>query len=458
MLLSTRSTNLLFQRPFSILSPYLSLKLHDSAPAPSKVLIHKDEGCCDFLPWLEEKAGAEISSTLSIGKSCHGRCLLASKFIQTGDCMLKVPFSVQLSPDNIPQEIKPLLGDGIGDVAKLAIVTLLELKRGQDSEWFPYISCLPLPGEMHSTIFWSPGELEMIRPSSLYETTIQQQVQIQKEFFAIKAVLDLFPEIFGDVKLEDFKHAYGVVSSRAWGSMKGLSLVYQYFFNHDGNSESVVLSDEAKKISEVVADRNYVPGEEVLIRYGKFSNSSLLIDFGFSLPYNSYDQVHFQIDIPFNDDLRAMKLEILHRHSLPAMKDVCLNPLGASFSLKEVRSARGRGKGIPQSFRAFGRVMSCKSPQELEDLATEAAQNDGRLARLPFINRSREIEAHEMLLAHIDELIEQYNLSIEQMCTSNYGCNSDVFLRRRRMAQDLLAGEVRVLRSASAWLKNYCAR
>lgn len=30
---------------------------------------------------------------------------------------------------------------------------------------------------------------------------------------------------------------------------------------------------------------------KVLIRYGKFSNATLLLDFGFTLPYNIHDQV-----------------------------------------------------------------------------------------------------------------------------------------------------------------------
>lgn len=68
------------------------------------------------------------------------------------------------------------------------------------------------------------------------------------------------------------------------------------FLNHDGASEAVVLSDEHKHISEVIADRNYLPGEEVLIRYGKFSNATLLLDFGFTIPYNIYDQVSPRFD------------------------------------------------------------------------------------------------------------------------------------------------------------------
>ncbi|GAY64979.1 hypothetical protein CUMW_237710 [Citrus unshiu] len=62
------------------------------------------------------------------------------------------------------------------------------------------------------------------------------------------------------------------------------------FLNHDGLSEAVVLHDEDKQLSEVIADRDYAPKEEVWITYGKFPNSTLLLDFGFSLPYNSYDE------------------------------------------------------------------------------------------------------------------------------------------------------------------------
>ncbi|XP_024043661.1 uncharacterized protein LOC102631220 isoform X2 [Citrus sinensis] len=62
------------------------------------------------------------------------------------------------------------------------------------------------------------------------------------------------------------------------------------FLNHDGLSEAVVLHDEDKQLSEVIADRDYAPKEEVWITYGKFPNSTLLLDFGFSLPYNIYDE------------------------------------------------------------------------------------------------------------------------------------------------------------------------
>ncbi|KAJ0735519.1 hypothetical protein HanPI659440_Chr11g0433021 [Helianthus annuus] len=173
-------------------------------------VIYKE--CGDFLPWLRHKSGAEISSVLSIGKSIYGRSLFACKPIQAGDCILKVPYSVQLAPDNLHPSINSLLGEDVGNVAKLALVILLHQRLAE------------IP--------------------------------------------------FAD------------------------------FFNHDANSETDVLSGDFKQVSEV------------LIKYRKFSNARLLLDFGFIIPSNKYDQVKVEVNAPQNDHLHALKLELLHRHTL----------------------------------------------------------------------------------------------------------------------------------------------
>lgn len=58
-------------------------------------------------------------------------------------------------------------------------------------------------------------------------------------------------------------------------------------------------------------------------------------------------------------------------------------------------------------------VLIVTKYSELSDLAKEAAQNDGRLARRPLSNRSKEICAHEKLLLLITQLIEKYNATIK---------------------------------------------
>ncbi|XP_050212047.1 ribosomal lysine N-methyltransferase 4 isoform X2 [Mercurialis annua] len=429
-----------------------------SSITKSKVTNNLDRECEDFLPWLEKKAGAEVSSKLYIGKSSFGRSLFSSKRIHAGDCILRVPYSAQLASHSLLPEISALLGDNVGSVSKLAIVLLIEQQAGQVSEWAPYVSCLPCLGEMHSTIFWSQSDLDMISQSSVvHKETIKQKAQIEKEFLSIKPVLEHFPRILKNITLQDFMHAYSLVKSRAWGNMEGVSLIpFADFLNHDGSSESVVLNDEDKQVSEVIADRNYAPGEEVRLRYGKFSNTTLLLDFGFSLSYNMHERVEIQINLPDNDALRKMKVEILQRHHIPACKDDNgFNSSWDSFLIKEVKSTDKKGKGLPQSLRAFARILCCTSRQDLNDLVLEAAQADGRLARLPLKNSSREIEAHEFLLSRINQLIEKYNASIKSLRRpTSLSCKN--YALRRKMAIDLLTGELRVLKSASTWLKNYC--
>ncbi|CAI9773980.1 unnamed protein product [Fraxinus pennsylvanica] len=410
----------------------------------------------DFLPWLERKAGTRISSVLSIGKSAYGRSLYASKYIRTWDCILEVPYSVQLSKDNLPPDIASSLGSEVSNVAKVALLILYEQKLGQNSEWFPYISRLPQPADMHSTILWRDDELEMIQPSALYEETTRLKAQMEMDFCAVKVAFDHFPHVFGDVKLQDFAYAYALVTSRAWESSKGVSMIpFADFLNHDGTSQSCALSDEGKQHSEVIADRDYAPGDQVLIRYGKFSNATLLLDFGFTLPHNIYDQVQIELNVPHHDQLCVMKLKLLHRYQAPSIKDVnVFSSSGNSFTIKEVQAASRRGRGIPQSLRAFGRILISDSQQELNALAKEAEQHDGRLARHPLKNKRREIEAHQLLLSKIAKLIEEYDASIKSLGSMPrvYGKGS----LRRQLARDLLTGELRVLQSASAWLKNYC--
>lgn len=416
-----------------------------------------DKDCIDFLPWLEQIAGAKLTNSLSIGKSPYGRALFASKVIHAGDCILKVPFNAQITPDELPTDIRVSLTDKVGNIGKLAALVMIEINAGQNSRWFPYISRLPQLSDMHSTIFWDENEFSMIRCSAVYKETVKQKARIEKEFSLVsQAFKEHLPSAIERPALENFMYAYTLVGSRAWETSRGISLIpFADFMNHDGLSASIVLTDEDNQLSEVTADRDYSPGDEVLIRYGEFSNATLMLDFGFTFPYNTHDEVQIQMDIPNDDPLRNMKLGLLQTHYTRSVKDINIfHSSYDTFTIKEVKSATG--KGIPQSLRAFARLLSCTSPQELNDLSKEAEQNDGRLARLPFKDRSRELEAHKIILAHINSLIVDHSVCIKELGASNFRFESQRLTVRRQMARELIFGELRVLRSAAEWLIHYC--
>ncbi|KAJ8511506.1 hypothetical protein OPV22_001940 [Ensete ventricosum] len=454
-----RFASSLFRSPhFPLLSSTRRLRCNLSPSAASPEECGLNEESDKFLRWLRQKAGSEISSVLSLRNSIYGRSLFASKNIKSGECILKVPYIAQITSENIYGEIKLLLPRDIENVSRLAVVLLAEKKQGEYSGWAVYVNSLPSIDEMHNAIFWSKDELEMVRESAIYQETINLQAHIKKEYSVLRPVLEQFPYVFGDVHLMDFMHAYALVTSRAWDTSKGVSLIpFADFLNHDGTCDAVLLDDVHKEISEVIVDRDYAVGEQVMIRYGKFSNATLLLDFGFTLPYNKYDQVQLLMDIPSHDPLYGMKFEILKKHCWPRTTNADKsNTSGNSFTVKEVKSANGKGKGIPQALRAFARVLSATSVEELQSLVTEATENDGRLARRPLKSNKREIQAHCILCYRLLHMIQGHDVALKELKSVDASdCNNQQSLRIQ-MARDLLNGELRVMKSAYAWLTNYC--
>ncbi|CAM0885652.1 unnamed protein product [Alopecurus aequalis] len=419
-----------------------------------------DERCCGgFLPWLRSKAGTDISSVLRVGASPLGRSLFASRPIRQGDCMMQVPYSVQLTEDKISEEVRRLLDHAVaGDMTKIAVLLMMEQHLGHESGWAPYVRLLPCKDQMHNMMFWNLSELHMVRSSSIYDEAIMQKEQVRKQFSALKPALELFPHLFGAIKLEDFMHASALVSSRAWQTSRGVSLIpFADFLNHDGNSDSILVHDEQKDVSEVVADRNYAVGEQVMIRYGKYSNASLALNFGFTLSRNVYDQEHICIDMPEQGPLYKEKLDLWQKHRTPKSEHMCSSGSArTSFAIKEVKYCGDKGIGIPQILRAFFRVFSATSTEELEEMALEAAENDGRLARRPLKHAEKEVHAHRKLLLHLDSMIQGLSTAIEQLEMVDDAASRSTHPFRKEMARDILAGELRVLRSARAWVASYC--
>lgn len=126
------------------------------------------------------------------------------------------------------------------------------------------------------------------------------------------------------------------------------------------------------------------------------------------------------------------------------------------WSHREVKSAGGKGKGVPQSLRALSRVLSCTTVKELNHLVMEAAQTDGRLARRPLQDMNKEIQAHKMLSSFFIQLIAEHNAAIMSLDSCDSSSLSERLPVRRQMARDLLHGELHILKSASTWLENYC--
>ncbi|KAJ7528141.1 hypothetical protein O6H91_16G086000 [Diphasiastrum complanatum] len=418
----------------------------------SQVHAGSSKGQVEFLNWLRNRGENDACSKITVGMTMHGRSLLAARSIQAGECMLRVTRELMITPDMLPEEVTQMLPKDTSDWARLALFILAEQHAGQKSAWAPYMSCLPRIGSIHSTVFWKKEELAMLRQSSLYHETMQRRAVIRAEYAAVQSALQDCRHIFGDsVSHLHFKHAYVTVCSRAWGieALHTLALVpFVDFLNHDSSCRTLLSYDEEKGFAEVVADRDYVAGEQVVISYGRLSNVTLALDFGFTVPHNPFDQVEIWMGLSRKDVLRTSKLKLLHSHDMHTLPKFDGSDSGGnSFSMQEVKSVIGRGKGIPHSLRAFARIICASS---------SPAKHDGRLARRPLKDKIKEAQAMSLLLARIETLIEEHVaafLALQIGSSSQFpGCVQSL---RREMTEAVLGGELRILRSAAAWLNHH---
>ncbi|KAK3163154.1 hypothetical protein QOZ80_1BG0098300 [Eleusine coracana subsp. coracana] len=194
--------------------------------APAETSSLKDEDCSGFLHWLQQKAGAQISSVLSVGSSSFGRSLFALEPINKGECIMEVPYDVQLTEDKLPRELCMLLDGVVDNTAKVAVLLMMVQHLGHESGWGPYAKSLPCKDQMHNLMFWDLNKLHMVQSSAIYKEAIEQKDQAKKEFLAIKPILERFPHLFGEVSMEGFMHASALVSSRAWRTPRGVSLIF----------------------------------------------------------------------------------------------------------------------------------------------------------------------------------------------------------------------------------------
>ncbi|XP_024403343.1 ribulose-1,5 bisphosphate carboxylase/oxygenase large subunit N-methyltransferase, chloroplastic isoform X2 [Physcomitrium patens] len=408
-----------------------------------------------LLAWLESRGETEALTSLTIGNTNQGRALLSIRHIKRGEQVLRVSRELMITPNRLPSCVEESLSEDVNEWSRLALFQLLHKHAGKASPWEPYIRCLPPLRGLQNTVFWRDEELELLRQSNVYDQTEHRKTLISNQFDLVQAVVNKYPELFGEtVTLESFKHAYCVASSRSWGveALGSITMVpFVDMFNHDSSARALLAYYEEEGYAEVVADKDYNQGSQVVITYGTLPNSSLALDFGFTLPDNPHDEVQIWMEAPSGDPLRAEKLKLLRDHGI-ATDPFCdgTESGGAWFGLREISSPAARGKGIPRALRTFVRVISASTTKELEAMAEDAKRRQGRLAQRP-LKDGKEARALKLLLDNIEQCVSSHRSALKKVLKAQD--LPQIQAERARMAGHVLDGELRVLRSVGAWLR-----
>lgn len=295
-----------------------------------KHILKLNESPVEFLIHLKSRLLNE--KCLSI---CHlvpehfpltGRGLKTLKRIENNEILIQLPFELLITTDALLQSnIKTLFlnstADNFDPQCMLAVFLVYEVHLGINSKWYFYLRTLPQ--SFTNPDFCSNKEKEFL-PSFVLDS-LRQAHKLEKNFSLIMKsikhleIINRFRCPHCNVHLQNiitfarYKWAYYVVNTRAVyidtklckenilniKQPNNLALApFLDLFNHDVNAAvkvSVVTDDCQNQFYQIATLKSFDKDSQVFINYGSHNNLKLYIDYGFFIPYNPLDEIHFNI-------------------------------------------------------------------------------------------------------------------------------------------------------------------
>ncbi|TQV92104.1 hypothetical protein V2A60_004404 [Cordyceps javanica] len=155
-----------------------------------------------------------------------------------------------------------------------------------------WLEVIPTISEFNSIPFFWPRDAQALLPGAAKRLLEKQQSSFRRD-------LEQFQNAYPHVASKDYMHAWFVVSTRAFYQETPQTLAYPWhdrlallpvadLFNHaDTGCEVSYYTDSYT----ILADRDYLKGDEVCTSYGEHSNDFLLAEYGFLLKDNPHDRI-----------------------------------------------------------------------------------------------------------------------------------------------------------------------
>lgn len=216
---------------------------------------------------------------------------------QPGDRLLTVPVSALRTAQTVPKSISKSIGT-------ITVQGLLAAELSMDASEVraPWRAVLPTEDDFQKSMpfMWHPSLQALLPPgsSSLLET---QKKKISIDWTAVSAA---FPTLLYDAYI----YHWFMVSTRTFyftspktKSKRPLNrddclaqAPFADYFNHADVGCDVTFSPSGYSIC---TDRQIQKGEEVYISYGNHNNDFLLVEYGFILDENKWDEISLDEDI-----------------------------------------------------------------------------------------------------------------------------------------------------------------
>ncbi|KAK0589624.1 hypothetical protein LWI29_016463 [Acer saccharum] len=371
------------------------------------------------------------------------RGLVALKNIRKGEKLLFVPPSLVITSDSqwgYPEAGEVLKQYSVPDWPLLAIYLISEASLQKSSRWSNYISALPR--QPYSLLYWTRAELDRyLEASQIRERAIERITNVIGTYNDLRLrIFSKYPDIFPEevFNLETFKWSFGILFSRLvrLPSMGGrVALVpWADMLNHNCEVETFLDYDKSTKGIVFTTDRQYQPGEQVFISYGRKSNGELLLSYGF-VPRegtNPSDSVELSLSLKKSDKCYKEKLEALRKHGLSASQCFPIQITGwplelMAYAYLAVGPPSMRGK-FEEMAAAASNKTSVKKDMKYPEIEEQALQ---------FV-----LDSCETSISKYSKFL-QASGSMDLDITSPKQLNRKMFLKQ--LAVDLCTSERRIL-------------
>jgi hypothetical protein len=254
-----------------------------------------------FLEWLRANGGRFPKIVWPSCDTLNGiRGAVATETIETNEVMLEIPKHLMMSEKSALDD--PVIGPYLTDRQRafsgdsiLAIFMMSEFIKGDASFFSPFLKIIP-PSD--SIVEWVDEELRYLQDEVITMRAKNRRAFMKDNYRrTVETLTKEYPEVFPPEKYtyELFKHCWYAILARAFGRRLPWSAMVPFAdcLNHSNVQTKYDYDvDQNGMFRMFPTGRNrYAKGVEVFNSYGRRKNDNLLMEYGFALLENHWEEV-----------------------------------------------------------------------------------------------------------------------------------------------------------------------
>lgn len=264
-----------------------------------------------LLAWAEER-GIRYNGIIPKHLPGRGVGVVVTRDVEPGEIILEVPTSNLRSTETVPKHVRAKLPKDLSVQGLLAA----DLALDDTDKYTPWNAVCPSLADFSSMPLLWPSALQSLLPGPARKLLSRQQAKLAKDRATIAAA---FPDIDND----RYTHGWLLANTRTFSynsprrQQRGrreedrtvLQPVADLLNHADADVCDVSFGDASFTVR---ADRAYSPGDEVHICYGRHGGDFLMVEYGFAMAENRWDEAGLDdVVLPALDGVDADVKEML---------------------------------------------------------------------------------------------------------------------------------------------------